>query len=143
MSNRESKEAIPLAKYRRQRINDSVAQETSLILRDVKDPRVSDALITITGADVSADLKYAKIYFSLYGGDVKETEEGLRRAAGFIRGQLARRLNLRITPELTFVYDMSVGHGAQIASILRTLDTAHEPQTEPEKGSEEKDDDAR
>ncbi len=132
-----------MAKYRRQRINDSVAQETSLILRDVKDPRVSDALITVTGADVSADLKYAKIFFSLYGGDMKETEEGLRCAAGFIRGQLARRLNLRITPQLTFVYDASVGHGAQIASILRTLDTAQEPSAEEEKTAEETDDDGR
>ncbi len=132
-----------MAKYRRQRINDSVAQETSLILRDVKDPRVSDALITITGADVSPDLKYAKIFFSSFGGDVKETEEGLRCAAGFIRGQLARRLNLRITPQLTFVYDASVGHGAQIASILRTLDAAQGSSAEPDQAEEETDDDAR
>ena len=55
-----------MAKYRQSRINDSVAQEISMILRDVKDPRVSDAMITITGADVTPDLKYAKIFFSLY-----------------------------------------------------------------------------
>ncbi len=111
-----------MAKYRQNRINDSVAQEISLIIRDVKDPRVSESMITITGTDVSADLKYAKVYFSLFGGDIKETMKGLRSAAGFIRGQLARRLNLRVTPELTFQYDESVGYGAHIAELLHNLD---------------------
>lgn len=125
-----------MAKYRQSRINDSVAQEISMILRDVKDPRVSDAMITITGADVTPDLKYAKIYFSLLSGEVKETLQGLRSAAGFIRGQLARRLNLRATPELTFAHDTSVSHGAHIAEILSQLDI---PQDDPD---EAEDDDA-
>ena len=111
-----------MPKYRQGRINDSVMQEVSLILRDVKDPRVSDGLITVTGADVSGDLKYAKIFFSTFDGDVKETMKGLKSAQGFIRSQLAHRLNLRATPELTFVYDNSVSHGAEIAAILNTLD---------------------
>lgn len=111
-----------MPKYRRSRINDSVAQEISLILRDVKDPRVSESMLTITGANVSADLKYARVFFSLYGGDLKETMQGLHSAAGFIRTQLARRLNLRITPELTFQHDDSVSHGAHIAELLHELD---------------------
>jgi len=132
-----------LAKYRKQRINDSVAQEMSLILRDVKDPRVSGAMITVTGADVSADLKYAKIFYSLYDGDARETADGLRSAAGFIRGQLAHRLNLRITPELSFVYDESVGHGAHIAELLRSLNVSGgDPEAAEEAGGEKETDDA-
>lgn len=125
-----------MPKYRQGRINDSVMQEVSLILRDVKDPRVSDGLITVTGADVSADLKYAKIFYSSFSGEDKETKLGLRSAAGFIRGQLARRLNLRVTPELTFAHDTSVSHGAHIAEILSQLDI---PQDDP---AEAEDDDA-
>ena len=110
-----------MPKYRQGRINDSVMQEVSLILRDVKDPRVSDGMLTVTGADVSADLKYAKIFYSSFAGEDKETAKGLRSAAGFIRGQLAHRLNLRVTPELTFVYDHSVQHGAHIAKLLSDI----------------------
>ncbi len=120
-----------MPKYKRQRVNDSVMQEVSLIVREVKDPRVG--MITVTGADVSGDLKYAKIFFSTFDADVKETLKGLKSASGFIRSQLAQRLNLRATPELTFVFDNSVSHGAEIASILRTLDIpADEEETEAE-----------
>ena len=121
-----------MPKYKRQRVNDSVMQEVSLILRDVKDPRVG--MITVTGAEVSGDLKYAKIYFSAFDADVKETVKGLKSASGFIRSQLALRLNLRSTPELTFVHDNSVSHGADIAAILKTLDI---PADEAEEGEEE------
>ncbi len=120
-----------MPKYKRQRVNDSVMQEVSLIVREVKDPRVG--MITVTGADVSGDLKYAKIFFSTFDAHVKETLKGLKSASGFIRSQLAQRLNLRATPELTFVFDNSVSHGAEIASILRTLDIpADEEETEAE-----------
>ncbi len=119
-----------MPKYRINRINDSVAQEVSLILRDVKDPRVSDGMITVTGADVSADLKYAKIFYSSFTGEDKELHRGLRSAAGFIRGQLAHRLNLRVTPELTFVYDPSVSHGAHIAKLLHDIGTTDTPEAE-------------
>ncbi|MBR2848072.1 MAG: 30S ribosome-binding factor RbfA [Clostridia bacterium] len=121
-----------MPKYKRQRVNDSVMQEISLIVREVKDPRVG--MITVTGAEVSGDLKYAKIFFSAFDGDVKETMKGLKSASGFIRSQLARRLNLRATPELTFVHDNSVSHGAEIAAILSTLDIHDDEGTENEDG---------
>lgn len=120
-----------MAKYRQSRLNDSVAQEVSLILRDVKDPRVSGGMLTVTGAEVTADLKYAKIFYSLFGeDDLKEVERGLRSASGFVRSQLARRLNMRITPELTFVFDRSVRHGAHIAEVLNHLDISEDTGTE-------------
>ena len=115
-----------MAKYRQNRINDAVALELAVILREVKDPRVSDSMITITSADVTADLKYAKIYYSVLGMDddkeqMKELAKGLKSASGFIRGQLAKRLNMRATPELTFIRDESVAHGVKIAGIINSL----------------------
>ncbi|MBE6590123.1 MAG: 30S ribosome-binding factor RbfA [Ruminococcaceae bacterium] len=111
-----------MAKYRRGRINEEMQKELTVILRRVKDPRVSDAFISITAADCTADLKYAKIYYSAMGGDKKEIAKGLRAAAGFIRRELAGSLNLRMTPELTFIEDTSVAYGAHIASILNHLE---------------------
>ena len=112
-----------MARYRQGRINGEITREMTSIVRDVKDPRVSDAMICITGADCSADLKFCKIYYStlLTGDDAKEVARGLRSASGFIRGQLAKRLNMRNTPELTFVLDTSVEQGAHIAGILNKI----------------------
>lgn len=111
-----------MANYRRGRINEEMQKELTMILRRVKDPRVSEAFISITSADCTPDLKYAKIYYSAMGGDKKEIAKGLKAASGFIRRELANSLNLRITPELTFVEDDSVAYGARIASILNKLD---------------------
>lgn len=111
-----------MANYRRGRINEEMQKELTMILRRVKDPRVSEAFISITAADCTPDLKFAKIYYSVMGGDQKEVAKGLKAASGFIRRELANSLNLRITPELTFVADDSVAYGARIASILNTLD---------------------
>ncbi len=111
-----------MARYRRDRVNESVKEETSLILRDVKDPRVAGKMITVTSADVSGDLKFAKIYYSvLEEHDPREVLAGLKGAAGFIRKRLAETLNLRITPELSFIEDSGVKHGADIAAILRDI----------------------
>lgn len=111
-----------MPKYRQDRINDAVTAEMAAILREIKDPRVSSELVTITAAQVTPDLKYAKIYFSSFGGDTKEIQKGLKSASGFIRTQLAKKMNLRITPELTFHPDTSIEYGANIASILKKID---------------------
>lgn len=108
--------------YRKNRINESVAREIADILRQVKDPRIQQSFITITSALVTADLKFAKVYYSFLGGDEKEIKKGLVSATGFIRRELATRLNLRITPELKFYFDDSPQHGADISNILKTLD---------------------
>ncbi len=119
-----------MAKYRRGRINEEMQKELTQILRRVKDPRVCDAFISITAADCTPDLKYAKVYYSLMGGDKKEVATGLKAAAGFIRRELANTLNLRMTPELTFIEDSSVAYGAHIASILNKLDIKPEDEDE-------------
>ena len=118
-----------MAKHRQGRINDEIQKEIAMILRDVKDPRVSGAFISVTGADVTPDLKYAKIYYSSLMGDKKEVKKGLAAASGFIRGQIARRMNLRITPEITFVEDNSIEYGAKISKILEGI-TITDPEDE-------------
>ena len=110
-----------MANHRRGRINDEVLREMAVILREVKDPRVKEAFISVTGAEVTPDLKYAKIFYSHLRGDAKEVAKGLKSSGGFIRHKLAERLNLRITPELTFIVDESIAHGAHIASLLSGL----------------------
>lgn len=126
-----------MAKYRQGRINEEIQKEMSSILRRVKDPRVSEAFISITAADCTADLKYAKIYYSVLGGDPKAVAVGLKAANGFIRRELARTLNLRITPELTFVTDSSISYGAHIASILEGLEISPEEETEEDGSSDD------
>ena len=129
-----------MAKYRRGRINDEMQKEIASILREVKDPRVRDAFVSVTGADVTADLKYAKVYYSALRGDEKEWSRGLRSSAPFIRAELARRLNLRMTPELTFVRDTSLAHGAHIASLLHKIEENSPRNEDEELGVDEQDD---
>ena len=115
---------ITMAKYRRGRINDAVAAEAAVIVRDIKDPRLDGVMITVTGADVTPDLKYAKIFYSVMGeADEKELSKGLRSASSFVRSRLAQSLNLRQTPEITFVYDHSVERGAHISELLNSVAT--------------------
>lgn len=126
-----------MANYRRGRINDEVQKQLSLIVRDIKDPRVSGAMICITGTEVTPDLKYAKVSYSVLGGDKKEVAKGLRAASGYIRRRVAQELNLRVTPEFSFHLDGSIEHGARIASILSTI-TFSDAETE-EDGEDEND----
>ena len=107
-----------MAKYRQERINDEFQKEMALVLREVKDPRVAKAFISVTAAEVTPDLKYAKVFYSALMGDKKEVKRGLISSAGFIRGQIAKRMNLRITPEISFHEDNSIEYGAKISKIL-------------------------
>ncbi len=119
-----------MANYRRGRINDEMQKELSFVLRELKDPRVRDAFISITAVDVTADLKFAKVYYSAMQGDKKEVARGLKSSAGFIRRELAQRLNLRMTPELTFVEDHSIAHGAHISKLLESIEITPESNEE-------------
>lgn len=110
-----------MANYRRNRINDAVAQELNLALREVRDPRVTGALVSVTRAEVAPDLRNATVYFSCMG-DAKEVRAALVRCAGLLRHHLATTVNLRITPELAFVHDDSISHGARIAELLSEIE---------------------
>lgn len=110
-----------MAKYRQGRINDEVLKELSVILRNIKDPRIQNAFVSFTAVEVTPDMKYAKVYFSFLRTDAREVLRGLKAAAGFIRRELARSLNLRMTPELSFYEDKSLANGAHISSLLNGL----------------------
>lgn len=108
--------------YRRARINDAMQAELSTIFREIKDPRIAGAFLTVTACDVTPDLKFAKVYFSFMQGEMKEIMRGLNAASPYIRRRIAESLNLRITPELTFVHDGSLAHGAHIATLLNQIE---------------------
>ena len=111
-----------MAKYRRGRINEALAQELSVALRDARDPGLAEAFISITRAEVAPDLRNAKVYFSHMGDSDKEVLAALRRATPmFRRHHLAETLNLRLTPELTFAADHSIEHGARIHQLLAEI----------------------
>ena len=111
-----------MASNRIGRINEEIQRELSALIRTVKDPRVK-GLISITAVDTTPDLKYAKVYVSgLDKGDVHEVVKGLKSAAGYLRRELGRALQLRYTPELTFTPDDSIAEGARILEIIHDLE---------------------
>lgn len=113
---------MPKNNTRFERINEELKKEISHIISyELKNPNVT-GLISVTKAKVTPDLKYAKIYVSILNSkNDNETLEGLKKSSGFIRSQIAKRINLRITPELVFEKDDSMEYGAKIDSILRGL----------------------
>ncbi len=102
------------------RINSEVMREVSQIIRtELKDPRVS-MMTSVTDVNVTTDLKYCTVYISVLGSEEEsvKTLEGLRKAGGFIRYELAHRLNLRNTPELKFVIDNSLEYGMKMDKLI-------------------------
>lgn len=109
------------------RINEEIKHELSAIIREgLKDPRV-DTLTSIIEVDTTADLKLCKIYFSTLGDEAKhlETLEGFKNSAGFIRRELAHRVNLRNTPELKFIVDHSIEYGVKMGKLISDV-TEHD-----------------
>ena len=115
-----------MASNRIGRINDEIRRELSDILRTVKDPRVSQAMVTITHVDTTSDLRYARIYVTaLERTGEKDLMRGLKSASSFLRRELGSRLNLRYTPELQFMSDDSIAHGAHILDLLSHVKPAN------------------
>ena len=101
------------------RINEEIQRELAALIPTVKDPRVS-GMISVTAVETTPDLKFAKIYISaLDKGGEEQVLHGLKSASGYLRRELGRSLNLRYTPELTFVRDDSINKGAHILEMLR------------------------
>ncbi|WNL42683.1 30S ribosome-binding factor RbfA [Halomonas sp. PAMB 3264] len=106
---------------RTDRVADQLQKELAvLIQREIKDPRLG--MVTVSGATVSRDLGYADIYVTLLGEQaperIKENLQVLKRASGFLRSQIARRIQLRHVPELRFHFDESVVRGQQLSSLI-------------------------
>ena len=102
------------------RINEEVCRELAQIIRgDIKDPRISP-LTSVVAVEVAPDLKTCKAYISVLGDQeaIKSTYQGLKSAEGFIRRELARRINLRNTPSITFVMDNSIEYGVNMSKLI-------------------------
>ena len=104
------------------RINEEIQRELASLIPMVKDPRVT-GMISVMAVDTTTDLRYAKVYVSVLDkGDVHEVVKGLKSAAGYLRRELGRVLQLRYTPELTFTPDDSIAEGARILEIIHDLE---------------------
>ena len=115
-----------MASNRIGRINEEIRKELSSLLRNVKDPRVSGAMLTITHVDTTSDLRYARVFVSaLQCDDEKGLLRGLKSAAGWLRHELGGRIDLRYTPELQFFMDDSIAHGAHILDMLHHVKPAN------------------
>jgi len=122
---------------RARRVADQMQRELSKLIRlELKDPRIG--LVTITEVEVTRDLEHAKVYFTSLGGQAEHEAclAGLTRASGFLRSQLAHRMQLRQVPKLAFVYDQSIERGIALSQLIETAvseDRAHhDPQAEGE-----------
>ena len=104
------------------RVNEELMKAIShIITYELKNPDVT-GMISVTRVKVTPDLKYAKVYVSILNSkNLKETMEGLKKSSGFIRSELARKINLRNTPEILFELDDSLEYGAKIDSILKEI----------------------
>lgn len=111
-----------MANNRQNKINEEVFRELSVIIRELKDSRIP-LMTSITGVNVTKDLKYAKVYISVMGDEKtqKNAVDGLKSAAGFARRELASRLDLRNTPELQFELDHSIEQGAYINKLINKI----------------------
>jgi ribosome-binding factor A len=95
-----------------------------ILMRKIKDPRIG--FVTVTDVEVADDLRNAKVFVSIYGGDKDKTLKGLESASAFIRSELGRRMRMRYTPEILFRFDKTVEQGAHIMELLRTLEDEKE-----------------
>ena len=112
-----------MAKHRIDRISEEVKRVVSDIIRnDLNDPRIS-SMCSVIAAEVTSDLRYAKIFVSVLGSDEEKqaTLKGLKSAAGFIRRELGRNIELRYSPEVIFELDRSIEHGAYINKLLHEV----------------------
>lgn len=104
---------------RSQRVGSQIQRELAdLIQFQLNDPRVG--LVTVSGVDVTRDMAHAKVYITMFNSEdgVDEVLVALNHAAGFLRRELGKRMKLRITPQLTFLYDASVENGANLNALI-------------------------
>jgi len=111
-----------MAKIRTGRVSEQIKKELSLILqKELKDPRIG--FTTITSVEATNDLSQAKVYLSILGTEQQKeaTLKALAKGTGFIRGELAKRIRLRIVPQLIFIFDASIEYGSHIETLLSKL----------------------
>ena len=112
-----------MAGHRIDRISEDIKREIIAVIRELKDPRIMDKLLTVVRVEVSSDASFAKVYISAMEGldTAKTAVKGLESATGYIRKEVGKRLRLRKTPELKFIADNSIEHGMNITKIMDDL----------------------
>ena len=116
-----------MASNRIGRINEEIQKELASLIRNLKDPRVQDTMISITRVETTPDLRYAKVYASfLQEEKANDALKGLKSAAGYLRRELGRALQLRYTPELVWALDDSITYGAHMLNLINSLGVKHD-----------------
>lgn len=107
-----------------ERISEEFQKALAESIRTLKDPRVRERMISVTRCEVTGDLRYAKAFISVFGSEQekKEAMRGLKSASGFLRREVAAKIRLRYAPEIIFVADDSIVHGARINQMLNDLE---------------------
>lgn len=117
------------------RTNDDIQFVLSKLLREVKDPRISGKMISVTRVETTGDLRYSKVWLSVMGlEDEKEFKKGLKSASGWLRKELGSSMSLRYTPELVFEIDHSIEYGAHINELLASLNIRHDDEETSDDG---------
>ena len=116
-----------MASNRIGRINEEIQKELSNLIRNLKDPRVQDTMISITHVETTPDLRWAKVYVSFLQEErAKDAMAGLKSAGGYLRRELGSALNLRYTPELVWELDDSITYGARMLDLINSLGVKHD-----------------
>ena len=107
------------------RTNDDIQLVLSKLLRDIKDPRIQQGMISVTRVETTGDLRYSKVWLSVMGmQDEKEFKKGLKSAGGWLRRELGNTLKLRYTPELVWTLDDSITYGAKMMQLINSLEVS-------------------
>ena len=118
------------------RINEEIQKELANLIRNLKDPRVQDTMISVTHVETTPDLRYAKVYVSFLQEDkANDALKGLKSAGGYLRRELGSALNLRYTPELTWALDDSITYGAKMMKLINSLGVEKDENTDEEADS--------
>ena len=116
-----------MASNRIGRINEEIQKELANLIRNLKDPRVQDTMISVTHVETTPDLRYAKVYVSFLQEDRAEGAlKGLKSAGGYLRRELGHALQLRYTPELVWALDDSITYGAKMMKLINSLEVKND-----------------
>ena len=122
-----------MASNRIGRINEEIQKELASAIRNLKDPRVQNTMISITHVEATPDLRYAKVYVSFLEDDkAADAMKGLKSAGGYLRRELGSALQLRYTPELVWALDDSITYGAKMMKLINSLEVKNDEQPDEE-----------
>ena len=120
-----------MASNRIGRINEEIQKELASLIRNLKDPRVQNTMISSTHVEATPDLRYAKVYVSfLEENKAADAMKGLKSAGGYLRRELGRALQLRYTPELVWALDDSITYGAKMLKLINSLEVSQDDEAD-------------